>query len=215
MQALGMRALLLMVLGVAAVPVVAVGVAYGCTALATANTSTSTATPGTTITVSGKGFSPHDPSDARTAPAVIRLDRVDGPALATATPSSSATGGAFAVDVTVPDVEAGPHVLVVTQDGIDGRPAYGTPARAVLMVEPRPAPPAPPVAPAPPPPPPALAVVPPPAPPAAAPKRTTLAQRIAACKRKHKLSTAKTKRGRARIAARRAACIRSARRNAS
>lgn len=206
MQRLGKRVWLLLALGVLAAPVSAAGVAYACTALATINTSTTSAVvPGATITVSGKFFAPHDPSDVRTTPAVVHLDRVDGPALAQASPTPASSGGTFSVDITVPAVEPGDHVVIVTQNGIDGRPAYGTPARTVVTVLPAPAQPA--AAPDPLP-----AVAPlgafPTSPPRAAPRPKTMAQRVAACKSKYKVKSAKTKQGRQRIAARRASCIR-------
>ena len=210
MHLLGKRGLLLIALGLLAVPVTAAGVAYACTALATISTSSPSALAGSSVTVSGKYFAPHDPSDIRASPAVVHMDRVDGPALASVSPGPAADGGRFSVDITVPAVDPGEHVVIVTQSGIDGRPAYGTPARAVLMIDPTP----PPVAAAPLPPPttvPApLAEVPNAAavtPPAVA-KVRTMAQRIAACKSRYRISAAKTKKGRKRLAARRAACIR-------
>jgi hypothetical protein len=207
MQAVGKRVWVLLALGLLAVPVSAAGVAYACTALATVSTSSSSAVVGSTITVSGKYFAPHDASDIRTTPAIIHMDRVDGPALAQVSPSSASTSGAFSVPVAVPAVEAGDHVLIVTQNGIDGKPAYGTPARTILTVALAPvvaaaAPaltlPAPVAVPA------ALAA--PIASPASPVK--TKAQRMAACKSKYKLGSAKSKKARKRIAARRSACIR-------
>jgi len=209
--------MLLMALGLMAVPVTAVGVAYACTALAVAETNVRTAAVGDTITVSGKFFAPHDPADIRTSPAIIRMDRIDGPALAQASPGSNSAGGTFSVDITVPATDAGEHVVIVTQNRADGTPAYGTPARTVLSVTPAPA--AAQAA--------AAAPAPAPAPAVAAPLATpfpaaetspapaartgpTRAQRIAACKRRFRVSSAKTQRGRRRIASRRTSCIRTA-----
>ena len=210
--------MLLMALGLMAVPVTAVGVAYACTALAVAETNVRTAAVGDTVTVSGKFFAPHDPSDIRTSPAIIRMDRIDGPALAQASPGSNSAGGTFSVDITVPATDAGEHVVIVTQAGINGAPAYGTPARTVLRVTPAPAPAAAQAAAAAPAPAPAPAVAAPLATPFPAagtsptPARTgpTRAQRIAACKRRFRVSSAKTQRGRRRIASRRTSCIRTA-----
>jgi len=128
--------MLLMALGLMAVPVTAVGVAYACTALAVAETNVRTATVGDTVTVTGKFFAPHDPSDIRTSPAIVRMDRVDGPALAQASPNGD---GTFSVNITVPATDAGEHVVIITQTGISGAPAYGSPARTVLRVTPAPA----------------------------------------------------------------------------
>lgn len=207
MQHLGKRAWILMGMSLLAIPVSAAAVAYACTALATLHASSGTAVAGTTITVTGKFFAPHDAADIRTSPAFIRMDRLDGAALTQVSPASN---GTFSVDVTVPTVNAGEHVLIATQNGIDGRPAYGTPARTVLTVEPAPV---------------AAAVLKPAAiatlapvsvfPPAPKPavttkakKKKTMAQRVASCRSKYKVSSAKTKKGRKRVAARRASCIR-------
>jgi hypothetical protein len=197
-------------------PLGSASVAYACTALATLSTNTSSAVAGAPVTVSGKFFAPHDPSDIRTSPAIVHLDRVDGPALATASPSSTSDGGTFNVTITLPAVDPGDHVIIVTQNGIDGRPAYGTPARVILTVLPTPVVPAPvaqvPV--------PALPTVPAPladvpaaalAPVKALTHPKTLAQRISTCRSKYKLVSAKTKKGRKNMAAKRAACIRAAR----
>lgn len=214
MQPLGKRVVLLMALGLMAVPVTAVGVAYACTALAVTDINVKTATVGDTVTVTGKFFAPHDSSDIRTSPAIIRMDRVDGPALAEASPNGA---GTFSVNITVPASDAGEHVVIVTQTGINGAPAYGTPARTVLMVTPAPA--AAQAAAAAPAPAPALAVAAPLATPfpaaetsptPAATTRPTLSQRIAACKRRFSVSSAKTQRGRRRMASKRRSCIRTA-----
>jgi hypothetical protein len=208
MNRLGNRFWPVVSLGLLAVPVCAVGIAYGCTALATVSTSSPSAVAGSSVTVAGKFFAPHDPADIRTSPALVRMDTVDGPALATASPNSA---GTFSVAITVPSTTAaGDHVLIVTQNGINGAPAFGTPARTVLTVDPAPLP-APVVTV---PEPSALAPVTVPAALSApivttAKKKLTKAQKIARCKSKYKPSSAKTKKGRKRIAARRSACIRS------
>jgi hypothetical protein len=197
-----------MSVGLLAVPVCAVGIAYGCTALATVSTGSPSAVAGGTVSIAGKFFAPHDPSDIRTSPAIVHMDTLDAPALATVSPNSA---GTFSVTVTVPaTTAAGDHVLIVTQNGINGAPAFGTPARTVLTVDPAPLPapvvtvPAPTAALAPVTVPAALTA------PAATVKKTlTKAQKIARCKSKFKPSSAKTKKGRKRIAARRSACIRS------
>jgi|GEM_PF-6333593 len=205
----GKRVWLLLIMGLLAVPVTAAGIAYACTALATLSTNTSSAAQGASVTVSGKGFAPHDPADIRTTPVEVHMDTASGPVLAQASPSGNNSGGTFSVDVTVPSVDPGDHVLIATQNGIDGRPAYGTPARAVLTVNPAPAaaaatPPvvaafvaAPPVA--------AMPTAP------AAPAKKTMAQRLASCKTKYNVSKAQTKAGKKRVAARRASCMRIAR----
>ena len=205
MHRLGNRFWPVMTLGVLAVPVCAVAVAYGCTALATVSTSNPSAVAGSSVAVAGKFFAPHDPADIRTSPALIHLDTVDAPAIASASPDAA---GTFSVPITVPaTIAAGDHVLIVTQNGSDGAPAFGTPARTILTVDPAPLPapvvtvPAPAQAPVTVP----AALI---APLAAAKKPLTKAQKISRCKSKYKPSSAKTKKGRHRLATRRAACIR-------
>ena len=215
MRHIGKRVWVSLAMGLLAVPLSAASLAYACTGLATLSTSAASAAPGDIITVSARGFSPHDPSDSRTSPAELRMDSMTGPVIGTASPSSAQSGGNFSVQITVPKVEAGDHVLIATQNRSDGRPSYGTPARTVLTVN------APPPAPAPPPatPQPAPAqAAPAPAPQvAAAPTTTpqvspatTLARAVERCTKKYSAKKAKTKDGKKRMAARRAACIKQA-----
>lgn len=213
MHNFGKRVWLLLGLGALAVPLAAVGLAYACTGLATVSSNPGSGAPGTAVTVSGKGFTPHDPSDARTAPAEIRLDSQSGPVLATVSPAGGAAGGSFSTQITVPQVTAGDHVLMATQVGADGRPSYGTPARQVFTVTeaPAPAPAAVPV------------VAPPAATQAAAPAQTTpsspssggsssakaeaLKKAVAKCNRKYSANKGKTKAGKKALARKRASCV--------
>ena len=225
MRQLGKRGLVLVALGLFVVPMSMASVAYACTALATITTSPGSGVAGSTVTVNAKGFAAHDPSDARTAPAEIRLDSMTGPVIGTASPSSSRTGGNFSVQITVPNVDAGEHVLIATQNGTDGRPSYGTPARTVFTVAAAPAPapaPAPAVAAAAPAPGPVVAAAPaavavapaqdsPKSSSPSKPARASLGQAIASCNRQFNVKKAKTKVGKRRTAARRSACIRRAR----
>ena len=195
-------------MAVLAVPLSTAAIAYACTSIATVATSSPTALAGANVTISGKGFTPHDAGDTNTEPAKIRFDDIDGPVVATANPSPAADGGKFSVQISVPGLAAGDHVLVVTQNGSDGRPAYGTPARSVLTV---------------------LA---PPAAPAAAPvaglvpalgeafvlptltepsgDSAKLTKAVASCKKKFSTKKAKTKAGRKSMMRKRATCITSA-----
>ena len=219
----GKRVFTLVVLGLLAVPLSFAAIAAACTALATIASNPGAAAVGATVTVTGQGFSPHDPSDARTEPAMVRFDSLNGPVVGTASPSSAAAGGKFSVQITVPQLAVGDHVLVVTQNGTDGRPAFGTPARQAFAVT---APPAPPPAAAPPPP--AAPPAPPAAPATAAvvevpvlsqpfmtpapPSAETLLRRaITRCQQRHNPAKAKTRVGKRRVTSRRAACITSAR----
>ncbi len=208
------RAWLLLGMGLLAVPLAAVGLAHACTGLATVNSNPGSGAPGDTVTVSGKGFVPHDPGDARTSPAEIRLDSQSGPVLASASPAGGSAGGSFSTQITVPQVSPGDHVLIVTQNGTSGTPAYGTPARQVFTVT---APPAPAPAPAP------AAAVPVAGPaatqastPAAASSpsagatgssnKAAMAKAIKKCDGKYSARKAKTKAGKKRLAKNRAAC---------
>ncbi len=213
MHNFGKRVWLLLGLGALAVPLAAVGLAYACTGLATVSSNPGSGVPGDTVTVSGKGFTPHDPSDTRTSPAEIRLDSQSGPVLATANPAGGAAGGGFSAQITVPQVAAGDHVLIVTQVGTDGRPSYGTPARQVFTVTAAPAP-----APA------AVPVVAPPAATQAATPQTTpsspssgasssakkaaaLKKAVAKCNSKYSPKKGKTKARKKALTRKRASCV--------
>lgn len=222
MRQLGKRGLVLLALGLFAVPMSAASLAYACTGLATISTSSGSGVAGSAVTVNGKGFAAHDPSDVRTSPAEIRIDSMTGPVIGTASPSASRTGGDFSVQITIPaSADPGEHVLIATQNGADGRPSYGTPARTVFTVDPAPAP-APAVAAAAPAPAPVVAAAPaavtvapaqdsPKSSSPSKPARASLGQAIASCNRQFNVKKAKTKVGKRRTAARRTACIRRAR----
>ena len=210
MRNFGKRAWLLLGLGLLAVPLAAVGLANACTGLATISSNPGSGPAGAVVTVNGKGFAPHDPSDARTAPAEIRLDNQSGPVLGTASPAGGAAGGSFSVQITIPQVPSGDHVLIATQTGTDGRPAYGTPARQVFTVTDPPAPaaqpaPAAPVA--------SATAQPTPRPSAgggsgakAPDNSAALAKALAACNKKYSSKKAKSKSGKTRMSKKRAAC---------
>jgi hypothetical protein len=227
MRNLGKRASVVLGMGLFAVPLVTVGLAYACTGLATVSSSPGSGTPGSTVTITGKGFVAHDPSDARTSPAQIRLDSMDGPVLGSASPAGGAAGGSFSVNVTVPQVAPGDHVLVVTQTGTDGRPAYGTPARQAFTVLPAPpaVEPSPvvqpigtlPVAAAAPPQaaPTAVTALAAPATSSASRRAASLRRALAGCNRRFAARKARTRAGRTKLAKRRAACRTQARRRLS
>ena len=193
---------------VLAVPLTTAAIAYACTSIATVATSSASAVAGTTVTVSGKGFTPHDAGDTTSDPAKVRFDDIDGTVIASANPSSAADGGKFSVQISVPALAAGDHILVVTQNGSDGRPAYGTPARSVLTVL---APPAAPAAA------PVAGLVPAlgeafvmPALTAPSGDDAKLTKAVASCKKKFSTKKAKTKAGRRSMMRKRATCITSA-----
>jgi hypothetical protein len=194
---------------VLAVPLTAVAIAYACTSIATVSTDKAAALATTTVTVNGKGFTPHNAGDTTTDTAKIRFDDIDGAVIATANPSSAADGGKFSVQIQVPaGMAAGDHVLLVTQNGSDGRPAYGTPARQVFTVL---APVVTPAAST------ATSLVPALGAAFVIPTLTEpsgddakLTKAVASCKRKFSTTKAKTKAGRRSMARKRATCITSA-----
>ena len=215
MRNLGKRAWLLPGLGLLAVPVAAAGVASACTGLATVNASPGAAAVGESVTITGKGFAPHGPTDVRNGPAEVRMDDQRGPVLATVSPSAAGTGGNFSVRITVPQIAAGEHVIIVTQNGTSGQPAYGTPARQVFTITPSPSSGQPPGQPASQP-----ASQPvtgtvvtaqpadtPAAQPAGSQTATARGKAIARCKKRYSAKKAKTRAGKKRMAKRRAACI--------
>ncbi|MDQ6607891.1 MAG: hypothetical protein M3Z06_15275 [Actinomycetota bacterium] len=128
------RATLLFSLGALAIPLGVAATAYACTSVATLSDSPGAVAAGSTVTVTGAFYGAHDPADATTAgPVEIRLGRVDGPVMATASPSGP--DRSFSVQVTVPpSAGAGQTFLTATQENADGTPVYGTPARQTLMV---------------------------------------------------------------------------------
>jgi len=198
-------------MGALAVPLTAVAIAYACTSIATLSMDRSSALAGSTITVTGKGFTPHDAGDTTTDAAKVRFDDIDGAVVATANPSSAADGGKFSIQVQVPGLGAGDHVLVVTQNGSDGRPAYGTPARQVFTVLEAAAAPA--AAPA------VAAATPPLSQPMLVPTLTKpsgdaakLTKAVASCKKKFSIKKAKTRSGKRSMARKRATCVSSAER---
>ena len=207
------RLSVLLAAGLVAIPLTAVAISYACTGLATIATSASAVTAGSNVVVTGRGFSPHDAADARTESVKLRFDSASGPVLAEASPSSTKDGGKFTVTIAVPGVTPGAHVLLATQNGPDGRPAYGTPARTGLEV----------MAPPSPPPPPPSASAPVPASASASPSlelpalsqllaadSMTLIKAVLKCKQRHRPASAKTVAGRKRVAKRRATCVRQA-----
>lgn len=130
-----MRSRLLYMIGLAAVavPLAAASVAYACTSLATINLSPGSGPAGTTVTVTGKGFVPHDSSSGTPGNAYVRFDSQRGPILAEATPAGS--GGRFTVEIQIPQsADPGNHVILATQNRADGSPAGGTPARQAFTV---------------------------------------------------------------------------------
>ncbi|MDP9403791.1 MAG: hypothetical protein M3P85_10815 [Actinomycetota bacterium] len=86
---------------------------------------------GTTVRVTGTNFD----TAATSSSVEIRLDRRDGPSLASVAPTALAENGSFAVDVTVaPNTAIGNHILIATQSLANGQPCVGCPGRANFEV---------------------------------------------------------------------------------
>ncbi len=139
MRKFSTRARLLISLGVLAIPLAAAATAYACTSVATLS-NPAAAVAGSTVTVTGAFYGTHDAADATTAgPVELRLGSLNGPVLATASPSGP--DRSFSVKVTIPQTAApGATFLSATQANADGTPVYGTPARQALTVSPAPPP---------------------------------------------------------------------------
>ncbi len=199
MRRLGRRSWFVVGLGALAVPLVATALAYGCTAVATLSSNPGAAPAGGTVTVTGRFFGTHDPSDASSnQPAEIRLGSVSGPVLATGSPSGS--DRSFSVQLTVPaGTPAGDTFISATQKSASGTPVYGTPARQAFTVT-------------------AAAGA---APGGSAPSapavdqqvgsQVALGKALARCKAKYNSKKAKSSRGKRSMARKRAACVRRAR----
>ena len=198
MKKVGRRPWFLLAVGLLAVPLAGAALSHACTGLATLGVSQSAAPPGTVVTVSGKGFTAHDPSDVRTGElAKIRLGTLSSPVLAEAAPSGS--DGSFTVQVRVPPMAPGEYVLSATQRRSDGTPSYGTPARQGFTVTAAPGAAPQPGAPA------------PTVPSEEADNQEALAEAIARCKGRYNPRKAKTAAKKKVVKKRRAACVRRAR----
>lgn len=121
---------------VAAIMLVGAMGAWACTNLATLNLSESAVQPGGDIDVTGSSFQTAGSRYASVSPVDVHWDAVDGPILATVPTDET---GNIATQVTVPaDAQPGYHVLVATQSTTskDGEvsAAYGSPARASVLI---------------------------------------------------------------------------------
>lgn len=100
--------------------------AFACTALATLGASSTSASAGSNLAITGAGFA----AKAGT-PVILHWNGANGPEVGRAVPDAS---GDISTNLTVPESTPGYYVLVATQAGEDGKPVYGTPARASLQV---------------------------------------------------------------------------------
>jgi hypothetical protein len=116
---------------------------YACASLATLSLSTGTGEPGTTVTLTGAGFSSPRRTGNVPTPVVIHLESRNGEVLLQAEPDRF---GSISGSFTVPEVRPGTYVLLAVQDtprAVLGAPADqapsliaepGTPARTSFEV---------------------------------------------------------------------------------
>ncbi len=108
--------------------------AWACTNLATLNLSQSAVQPGANIGVTGSSFATAAKGGQEV---LISWDAVNGPVLAKAMPDPT---GNIATSIAIPaDAQPGYHVLIATQNSVDQKKgtisaAYGTPARAAVLI---------------------------------------------------------------------------------
>lgn len=123
------RRWLLGAVAAATLPLMAAATAWACTSIATLKFSDNAVRPGQEVTVRGENFN----AGAEVGKVQIRFGSLVGPVLASAEPNDL---GEITTTVTVPDDVpfGGQYVIVATQEGKKGKPAFGTPARAPLSV---------------------------------------------------------------------------------
>lgn len=128
--------------GVLLAPVLLASIAYACSSLATLSIDQASAEPGQTINASARSFARG--SDAEiSSPIEARLGSRSGQLLWSGRPDAD---GNASFSFVVPQVSPGQYTIIALQNGADGKPLPGSPARVVLAVTGLPAPAAPVVA---------------------------------------------------------------------
>lgn len=98
--------------------------AWACIPVATLQVSPVEVEPGQEVAVTGTSY-------GKASDVVLRFDTLDGPALATLTPSNGHIEGR----ITVPQAtEPGDHVIIATQEAVVGETTWGVPSRALVTV---------------------------------------------------------------------------------
>lgn len=129
----GKRSILILTVVAGAILAVA-ATAYACTNLATIDIKSKSAYPGQTVKATGKDFSGLPTSTA----VEVHWNALDG---AVKWAGEADTNGAVAFEFTVPkNVKPGRYYTVVATQysKVNGKPVYGTPARASIRVAPVP-----------------------------------------------------------------------------
>ena len=113
-----------------AIALLAAATAWACTSLATITFQPDAVRPGQEVTVRGDNFQ----AGKDASPVDIRFASLVGPVLKTVEVDSA---GRFTTTMRVPaDVAfGGQYVIVATQEGEGGKPAFGTPARAPITID--------------------------------------------------------------------------------
>lgn len=113
--------------GIIAVPLTVAATAFACANLMSAKLDRAAASPSTQVQFMGRNFN----SRAGASPVAIRWNGRNGKVLFEGQPSRS---GKLSTKFTVPTAKPGYYMVLATQIGPNGKPAAGSPARAVLKV---------------------------------------------------------------------------------
>lgn len=121
------RFAVLAAVGLIAIPLTVVATAYACANLMSAKLDRASATPSTQVQFMGRNFN----SNPKASPVSIRWNGRRGAVLFEGRPSRN---GKLSTKFTVPNAKPGYYMVLATQIGPNGKPAAGSPARAVLKV---------------------------------------------------------------------------------
>lgn len=121
------RFAVLAAIGIIGVPLTIAATAFACANLMSAKLNRASASPSSQVQFMGRNFN----SNAAASPVSIRWNGRRGAVLFEGRPARS---GKLSTKFRVPNVRPGYYMVIATQDGPNGRPAAGSPARAVLKV---------------------------------------------------------------------------------
>lgn len=121
------RFAVLAAVGITAVPLVVVATAFACANLVSAKLDRASASPGTQVQFMARNLN----SNPAASDVSIRWNNRNGAVLFTGRPDRS---GKLSTKITVPNVRPGYYIVMATQIGPNGKPAAGSPGRAVVKV---------------------------------------------------------------------------------